>query len=73
MNFSIFCPVDSRGLDVVETAGFRRNSSNLGTLWVSRIKVIGTALNKRNLPDIVFAKSAWTLIGCPGFNFVFEN
>ena len=39
MNFSIFCPVDSRGLDVVETAGFRRNSSNLGTLWVSRKEV----------------------------------
>ena len=35
------------------------------------IKVIGTALNKPNLPYIVFAKLTWTLIGCPGFNFVF--
>ena len=37
MNFSIFCSdfslQSSRGLDVVEIAGFRRNSSNLGTLW----------------------------------------
>ena len=37
------------------------------------IKVIGTALNKPNLPYIIFAKSTWTLIGCPGFNFIFEN
>ena len=37
MNFSIFCSVfslqSSRGLDVVEIAGFRRNSSNLATTW----------------------------------------
>ena len=37
MNFSIFCSVfsleSSRGLDVVEIAEFRRNSSNLGTTW----------------------------------------
>ena len=35
MNFSIFCSdfslQSSRGLDVIEIAGFRRNSSNLGT------------------------------------------
>ena len=37
------------------------------------IKVIGTALNKPNLPYIIFAKSTWTLIGFPGFNFIFEN
>ena len=38
MNFSIFCSdfslQSSRELDVVEIAGFRRNSSNLGTTWV---------------------------------------
>ena len=37
------------------------------------IKVIGTALNKPNLPYIIFAKSTWTFISCPGFNFIFEN
>ena len=37
------------------------------------IKVIGTALNKPNLPYIIFAKSARTLTGCLGFNFIFEN
>ena len=37
MNFSIFCSdfslQSSRGLDVVEIAGFRTNSYNLGTTW----------------------------------------
>ena len=37
MNFSIFCSdcslQSSLGLDVVEIAGFRRNSSKLGTTW----------------------------------------
>ena len=28
------------------------------------IKVIGTALNKPNLPYIIFAKPTWTLTGC---------
>ena len=37
------------------------------------IKVIGAALNKPNLPYIIFAKSTGTLIGCPGFNSIFEN
>ena len=37
------------------------------------IKVIGTALNKPNLLYIIFAKSTWTFISCPGFNFIFEN
>ena len=37
------------------------------------IEVIGTALNKPNLPYKIFAKSTWTLIVCLGFNFVFEN
>ena len=37
------------------------------------IEVIGTALNKPNLPYIIFAKSTWTLIVFLGFNLVFEN
>ena len=37
------------------------------------IKVIGTALNKPNLPYIIFAILTWTLIGCPAFVFIFEN
>ena len=37
------------------------------------IKGIGTALNKPNFPYIIFAKPKWTLIGCPGFNLIFEN
>ena len=37
------------------------------------IKVIGGALNKPNLPYIIFAKMTWTLIGCTGLNFIFEN
>ena len=36
------------------------------------IKVIGTALNKPNLPYIIFAILIWTLIGCPAFVFIFE-
>ena len=40
---------------------------------ITAIKVIGPALNKRNLTYIIFAKSTWTLIGCPDFNFIFEK
>ena len=37
------------------------------------IEVIGTTLNKPNLPYIIFAKLTCTLIVCLGFNFIFEN
>ena len=30
-------------------------------------------LNKPNLSNIILAKLTWILIGCPGFNFIFEN
>ena len=40
---------------------------------ITATKVIGTALNKPNLPYIIFVKSTWTLISCPNFNFIFEN
>ena len=36
------------------------------------IKVIGTALNKPNLPYIIFEKSALTLIGCPGLTLLLK-
>ena len=40
---------------------------------INAMKVIGTALNKPNLPYLIFGKSTWTLIGCPCFNFIFKN
>ena len=36
------------------------------------IKVIGTALNKPNLPYIIFEKSTLTLIGCPGLTLLLK-
>ena len=40
---------------------------------ITATKVIGTALNKPNLPYIIFVKSTWTLIRCSNFNLIFEN